>query len=485
MIAALDRPKSDEEGRGHRQTAYLMVCAAILIVAALVRGYGTQNDLWLDEIWSVGLARKVSSPVDIFTKIHHDNNHYLNTLYLYLIGPQDNWPGYRMPSLLAGIGTVVLAGLIGRRRNMASALLAMLVTGSSYVMIVYSSEARGYAPAVFFSFLSFYLLDRYLETRRWPYALTFSLTAVLGFLAQLVFLGFYAAALVWSGYRLMKSRLGPKQIVIAVIACHAIPILVIAVIYFADLRYIIVGGGTTSTLLSGYTSALAWALGTPNSHIGILATCAIAVVILIIGVDMLWRESPDLCVFFVGAILVFPILLAVASGSSLFYVRYFIIGIAFFLILFSFVLADLYQRSHWGKAISVLLLLAYVAANGWHVASLLTYGRGQYRDAIRFMADRSTANPMTIGGDHDFRIGTEVNFYGPEVMGQRNFAYIPYRAWPPQGPEWLILQSESFMPPRPRADEIRIGGNRFALVKVYPTAPLSGLHWFVFHNEGQ
>ena len=195
---------------GTRASSRLPILAGLVVVAvaAAVRIRGACNELWLDEIWSWYLAGKISRPMEIFTKIHMDNNHYLNTLYLYLIGPRRSWLQYRMLSVVAGVGTVALAGLIGRRRNTASGLLAMLLTASSYVLILYASEARGYATAVFFSFLSFYLLDRYLETRRWPLALMFSLSAVLGFLSHMVFLGFYAAALVWSGYRLMKSRRG-------------------------------------------------------------------------------------------------------------------------------------------------------------------------------------------------------------------------------------------------------------------------------------
>jgi len=44
---------------------------------------GMMHDLWLDEIWSITLIRKLSSPLGIFTEIRYDNNHWLNSLYLY------------------------------------------------------------------------------------------------------------------------------------------------------------------------------------------------------------------------------------------------------------------------------------------------------------------------------------------------------------------------------------------------------------------
>jgi hypothetical protein len=91
-------------------------------------------------------------------------------LWLYRAGFHGNWPGYRIPSIAAGVGSVVLAGLIGLRRNAPAACFAMMLVAFSYVQILYSSEARGYAEVVFFSFLSYYALDKYLEKRAWPAA---------------------------------------------------------------------------------------------------------------------------------------------------------------------------------------------------------------------------------------------------------------------------------------------------------------------------
>ena len=278
---------AERGNEAHRGRALSIVaCLAILAVAGAVRVCGAFNELWLDEIWSLNLAGQVATPLEIFTKIHHDNNHYLNTLYLYFLGRGASEFVYRIPSLLAGIATVVAAGLIGRRRGTTDAIFAMLVVGFSYVLILYSSEARGYAAAVFFAFLCFYLLDRYLETRRWPLALMFSLCAVLGLLSHLTFVCFYSSALVWSGYRLMKSRLGPSRTATALLSCHAVPILFLATLYFADVRHIVVGGGTPLTLLAGYGTALAWALGTPAADFMIILTCIAAVVILDVGLRM-------------------------------------------------------------------------------------------------------------------------------------------------------------------------------------------------------
>ena len=251
----------DKPPRGGGWRLYVAACVAILVAAAAVRVCGARGDLWLDEIWSLRAVSQISSPLDVFTKIHYDNNHYLNTLFLYYVGPHGNSLQYRAFSILAGVGAVAMAWLVGRRRSAAAGLLTMLLTAFSYVMVLYSSEARGYIAAVFFALLSFYLLDRHFETKQWWLATMFSLSAAMGFLSHLTFLSFYLAALLWSGYRLMKSRPGFRQTAITTLLCHAIPIALLATLYFVDVRHLTFVGGTSSTPLNGYGTASGLGLG--------------------------------------------------------------------------------------------------------------------------------------------------------------------------------------------------------------------------------
>ena len=58
------------------------------------------------------------------------------------------------------------------------------------------------------------------------------------------------------------------------------------------------------------------------------------------------------------------------------YVRYFLVSMAFLMILISFLLSRLYQRSPMGKAICLLFLVAYFLANGWHIMTLCRDGTG-------------------------------------------------------------------------------------------------------------
>ncbi len=481
--------------RGWTSWLWATACIAILVIAAAARIAAAMNDLWLDEILALGAACHASSVADVFTGLHSEINHHLYTLYLFLLRPEDNWFDCRIPSLAAGIGAVIMAGAIGRRRSRACGLFAMLLLGSSYVMILYSSEARGYSLAAFFALAAFHLLDRYLETSvtgddpilaeakigtvRWPLAAGFSVCAILGFLSQLTFVGFYLATLAWSLYRLKGDAKG--RAVRTMLCCHAATLLFLAAFYAVDIRHVTGIGGTPSSLLRSCIAVPAWAMGSPSHAAAQLAASIVAVAILVAGTRLLRRNRLDLCVFFPAAIVVFPVLLIVVRGSDVIYVRYFVIAIAFLLLLFSFVLAALYERGPGGKAACALLLALFVTCNGLHTASLFEHGRGRYSEAIRYVAEHSRRSPVTIGSDNDFRVATVLAFYG---LGDENAVYYPRNAWPTRGPEWVICHKESFEDPTPPAAVIvDEGRNEYQFVKGFPSAPLSGLHWFLYHNR--
>ncbi len=456
----------------------------ILAIAAGVRILGALNDLWLDEIWSLRLVQAISSPLAVFTGIHQENNQYLNSLYLYFLGPHGNWPGYRIPSLVAGTATVALAWLIGRRRNITCAFFAMLLVGFSYVMVLYSSEARGYAALVFFAFLSFYLLDLHLEKPRWTTACLLSLSETMGLLSHLTFFCFLCAAVVWSGRRLARSNLGFQRALASMLACHALPLLVLGLLYYVDIRVLTMGGGTPGSLLTVYADSLAWTLGAPVG-IPLPATALLVAVLFGAGLWMLGREHSDWPLLFAG-VMVAPIMMIMVVQDEAIYVRFFLVSMAFSLILISFLMARLYQQSPAGKGICLLFLVAYFLANGWQMMILFRDGRGHYGEAARYMAEHTKGPLVTIGSDHDFRVPMVLQFYVREAMPNKSVEYCRINSWPQEGPEWVICHKESFkdaVPPFPRFADA--AGNQYELVKIFPTAPLSGLHWFIYHNRAR
>lgn len=460
-----------------------ILAAAILAIATAYRLWAAQNDLWLDEIWSLKLIRNIASSWQVFTSIHLDNNHYLNGLWLYFLGPNATPFWYRFPSMLAGTASVVLAGLIGRRRNPIASIFAMLLTGFSYVLILYSSEARGYSSAVLFSFLAFYSLDLYLERRRWPMAALYSLSVLLGLASHLIFVTVLLASIVWTVCRLKSIHAPRKQILRTLILCNAVPLLFLAWLYFADIRQMAEGGGIPQySLLGTYAAALAWAFGAPSPTALQILFGLVSVGILAAGLRLLGRDKAGSVVFFTSVIVVFPILLAVVRNAETIYIRYFIISIAFLLLLASFVLASLYERGRMGKLACGLLLAVFLAANGRHVAQLFKDGRGHYRDAIHYIAAHTRGPVITIDSDNDFQVPLLLDYYADATGGKK----VEYRLKKsgPWGAEWLVCQKESFEDPTPPHGQFaQSAGCEYELVQSYPTAPLSGLRWYLYQRR--
>lgn len=315
-------------------------------------------------------------------------------------------------------------------------------------------------------------------------ALLFSCSAVLGLLSHLIFLNFYFAAALWSAVHLIRSQRSVKRILVGLCLCHVAPLAFLALIYFVDVRHIQLGGGTSLNLLHATLDFLTWAVTPPFADWMRPLACLVTFAVFGAGIVMLWRERSDAAIVFIGVIVVFPVLLAFASHTESLYLRHFVIGIAFLLILFSFVLASLYQQGTWGKAISLILLAGFFVANSFPLAALFKYGRGHYRDAARFMAEHSRKDVVTIGSDHDFRIPLVLQFYVREAMGNKRAQYLDHNSLPPEGPEWVIFHKESFENPAPPGASIHDKtGNDYDLAQTFPTAPLSGLHWYLYHNR--
>ena len=64
-----------------------LLLAAIVVLALFLRAVCLSAELWLDEVWSWEFAHTAATPWEIFMgpNHHHDNNHKLNTLYLFFI----------------------------------------------------------------------------------------------------------------------------------------------------------------------------------------------------------------------------------------------------------------------------------------------------------------------------------------------------------------------------------------------------------------
>jgi hypothetical protein len=453
--------------------------------AAVLRWPGLGTDLWLDELWARRMAVGMPSAFTTFT-LHHEVNHHLTTLWFYLTGPDASALIYRLPSFIAGVLSVLVAGLIGRRRSVATGVFAMILVASSYELTVFSSEARGYSMAVLCTLLSVLFLELHFErSRRWTLA-GYSAVASIGLLTQPVFSTVLASACVLSSVRWLQTSPRSRESAMRHLAPQILPLAVFAFLYFADLRHIVRGGGTeTASYVDAYGLGLAWTFGVPETAAWKVAGCVAALVVLVAGLRLLQRTAQGSAAFFAGAIVVFPNLAMLLRGTEIVYTRHFLLGSTLLLILLAFVLGLLWTRGATGKVAGAGVILLFVAANGLHIRTFMERGRGDYQTALLFMADR-TAGPVTIAADHDFRVGLELDYYlyTKRVLGSRAAAFVPAGKWPPGGPAWIVANADHYEAPKLPHDVYRdAAGNQYEHVRTFPTAPLTGLHWFLFRNR--
>ena len=475
-----------------RSVRWLLWCVAILVAAAVVRFYASLDDFWLDEIWSWAFAGQLSSAWDILTKLRHDNNHYLNTWLIYEIGPNAYPVMYRLPAVAAGVGMVLLSGLIASRRGRLAAFTAMLLIAGSYLMIHYTSEARGYAWGMFFSLLSLFLMQRSLEKNRPGTDLAFGLSAIGGFLGHLTYLDCYLPLAIWSVGHDWRNRVPTGRLLARLLRRHAAPVLFLLWLYRVNLQQMALGGGGTANAIDVILSTLSLTVGGPEfGPLTVVVGLVTAAVLLTCLAASPGRGSIPRGVY-LGVIVLVPGALLIVTGRGVLYPRYFLVPSLFALLLFADRLSRLAQRGRNGKAVYGLVLIGLLASNAVQTARLIRLGRGGYQAALRLMAEQTRGPTLTVGSDHDFRNGLVIEFYrmhmpdlfDPRLPNTKRLLYFPLNRWPPEGPEWFLRHSQE-PDPHPRQTITDRVGNHYELIRIFPYAGLSGWNWMLYHNRNR
>lgn len=476
-------------GSGRVRSPALLLAALVAFFAA-VRLLGMGGDLWLDEIWSLYLVSALQSPVEIATRLLHDNNHPLNSLWLYGLGPAAPEWSYRLPAWLAGSAAVGLAAAIARRQARllhpdaparhvdAAGWLTAVLFGGSYLMIHYASEARGYALAVAFALLALYALLRAGPTGGRGWAPLYWVACVLGLLAHLtvvsVMVAGLAASASWGG-----GAGGARWRRLA--WWHLPPWLFFAAYYLAFARRMAIGGGPPHTVLAILAETAAYTLGIPAA-----LGASLALPLLIGGVGLalgsMWGAGGRALVgFYALGIAVVPLLGIPLSGSSALFPRYFIVPAALVLLLLGYALARLWARAGAARGAVALLVALFLAGNAAPLARLVRDGRGQYRAALQHVAAATPTAVVTVSGDHDFRNEMVIQHYRRALGRDRWVRYLRAAQVPDEGTQWLFLHRLDGEPPP--GDVFLDPRGRYRLDAVFPHAALSGWDWYVFRRE--
>lgn len=178
-----------------------IIVALIVALGLALRIAGAQGALWLDEAWSAVTAHDVGTPLGVFLKINHDNNHHLNTLWLQLVGP--NAPPWlqRGLSIVTGTAAIGVGWLLGMRVGKAAAVCVALLFAVSPLLVTYGAEARGYAPMVLALLVAVLIVARWLDDCT-PRSVPLAATVLLGMFSQLTMAFGLVAIALWVGFEL-------------------------------------------------------------------------------------------------------------------------------------------------------------------------------------------------------------------------------------------------------------------------------------------
>ncbi len=333
-----NRPRRLAPPRGKIQepwphTAMLAIAVASFAVGTVVRVFAARNDLWFDEVWTLELLReRVHSFGDVFVHFKHSNNHHLCSLWMWLVGQNASALTYRLPSVLASVGTVAVAGLIGMRRSWLEGCIAVILTSWSYLLVHFGTEARGYSLAIFFALLAWYSLQQFEERRSWTWIVVFWSATVLGFLAHLEFAVCFAGLVVWSLWRLARYPQKWRQGVPDMFALFTVPVVPMLVFYFVAIRGMEVAGGPTYQLWPLLIKTASYTLGGPGNGSAAGIVSLVAAVTVCVVLVYLIRDRDDRWIFY-AVIIVAPMAVIAIKRPEQLYVRYFMISVAISLLL--------------------------------------------------------------------------------------------------------------------------------------------------------
>ena len=458
--------------------SFAFLLSSILIIAAAL------GDLWLDEIWSLSFVRASHSVTDLFIHFRHDNNHLLNTLFLYCLGERKTLFTYRLFAVFSGICSVFLIGYIGRRNwGYPEALCSIVLTGTSYPLLLYFSEARGYSPAILFALLSYIALRQNSQEFRLGRLVFFWAASILGMLSHLTFFMVTMSLFIGSVAHELCVGGSFRRKTLRLMVHHVPPFAFFAWWYIFFVRGMVIGGGPIYEKWDVISRASALLLGFPEMP-GFLGSAVVAVAVLVaLGANSLRQAHDTLWLFFPALLLFSPALFVVVTNPEYLYFRYFIVCYPFFYLLLSHLTCKWYRacsvRWRWLLIVVVAML---IAGQAHRVYPLLKLGRGSYAAALIRISENSAGGTVRVGSDHDFRNRVLFDFYAPLIGAESKLVYVEQGSWLLQPPDWILTHSQdlSYQPPR----ELAVANvGRYRLIDKYRFSDISGWNWFLFRRE--
>ncbi|HVX85475.1 MAG TPA: glycosyltransferase family 39 protein [Phycisphaerae bacterium] len=469
-----------------RGMAVVWLLAAVTAAALAVRLLAANNPLWVDEIFSLYFVQALRSPLQVFTQLHSDNNHYLNSLWMYALGPQQGAWMYRLPAVICGVLTVPAAYWSGARRGgggTAAALVWAAMIAISEPLIVYSSEARGYAGAVLAAVAAFGATGRWVEGRDWRWGLAAGLIGVMGLLSQLTYAFVWVALLVWTlaavrregargGLRGGGQGRGWGELALMhgpVVACGLI-------LYEVNVRSMVLLGGPKVGPLSVVEHLIRVMAGWPGGSAAAADVMLLGVLVLVgAGVDWLRRRRQSVWIFYV-VLVALPAGLLWFDPPTYLFPRYFLVLAPFVYQLGALLAVRGFQAARWRVA-AAGLMAAFVVGQAVLVANFLRVGRGDPAAGVAYLAAHTSTAEIPIVSSRPQRLTIEL-WYDQRMLPEGRSFEVVSDAAHGEAP-WLLLEDVAVSE---APGTLNVQGSRWRKAAAWDSSDLSGQTWIVYRR---
>jgi hypothetical protein len=401
-----------------------MVC--LVFFGTLARCLATKGELWLDEAWSVVHISSLSSAIEIFTKLRHDNNHLLTSLWIYICGVESPSWLLRAPSALFGAATLlVIARWAPRYFGKAVAQTWLMLCAASYPLTLYSSEARGYALLVFCATAGFLLLSSLVTsetagTKRVVAASGFAALTSIGALSHAAFALFVAPAIVWLG-SLYATRFQayPSQppITWPWLRMALTPVLLLGALLTALFYgHLEIGGGPVAPYLQVFFTYISTAFGgdeiSASKPALSLALCFASgcILIALLAETFLWVREKDPIAVLVVLLLATPVAAVILLQPHFILARYFIFQVLILYLVAARFLVRVWNQNLIGCAVTLSCIAFYLLGNGLHTAHLLTQGRSHFQGMLNLLQQCTNSLPTAIAADQVFQFKIRLHY---------------------------------------------------------------------------
>jgi hypothetical protein len=466
--------------QSHRTSLLL---AAVVAIGLALRVWCAEGPLWLDEIWSIENLAPLTHFWQVFWGISHDNNHFLNSLWLYWAMPfSADALILRAPSIAMGALTIATMARLGARHSPAAALAAGTMTALSYFFVNYSIEARGYAGSALALVVAFDALERSID--RPQSRARFVLGAALGIgalwhLAILPAIGLFALI----GLCEERRTNGRWEPALAATIRTFVPTLlaIVPAIGFVVAGALNVGrftiGGVRAFDASQALAAIADmardTLGFPPGGPAWAIVAAGGAAILLALRFRLVLDGRR--VAYAIVLIALPAAVFVLRPPNAHIPRYYLVCALFLILLAAEVFGELWRSGDWRRWAGLAGLAAILVGDAALLIRFQTSKQQAWPQALNEIAN---SGRTSLASNADDRIGKFVSYYN------RFHAPLNLTArttWCAQKPAWLIAETSS-APEMPPLLDLQADGCRvkFEFVRRYESWGLSSVGWALY-----